>query len=86
MSRMKTLLMFAPVLVSSLPVLAQPLRAPAVPLIVHDPYFSIWSAADRLYEACPTHWTGKSNGLSCLIAAGESWESVPAIAKRGPKA
>ena len=26
------------------------------------------------------------NGLSCLIAAGESWESVPAIAKRDPKA
>ena len=26
------------------------------------------------------------NGLSCLIAAGESWESVPAITKRDPKA
>lgn len=26
------------------------------------------------------------NGLSCLIAAGESWESVPRIAKRDPNA
>jgi len=46
---------------------AGPLRAPAVPLVAVDPYFSIWSPADKLNDADTVHWTGKPNRLSSVI-------------------
>ena len=44
-----------------------PLRYPPVPLVVHDPYFSIWSFDDTLNGHWHHHWTGSSIGLGGLI-------------------
>lgn len=39
------------------------LRAPAVPLITVDPYFSIWSPDTKLNHTQTVHWTDKENSI-----------------------
>ena len=46
---------------------AQQFRPPAVPLITHDPYFSIWSMADHLNDEATKHWTGKNNSITAFV-------------------
>ena len=58
-------------------------RPPAVPLLVFDPYFSIWSFSDNLYDEPTRHWTGAKNAMVGLVRCGDNvWRFMGKIADR----
>lgn len=46
-------------------------RAASIPLILHDPYLSIWSSADHLYDQDPTHWSGARQKIRGYLSVDE---------------
>ena len=75
---MKRLAIWAIMLVTALAVSAQSaslftpyktteLRLPAVPLVVNDPYFSIWSPFDNLTDGSTRLWTDAEKPLEGLL-------------------
>lgn len=42
-------------------------RLSAVPVIVNDPYFSIWSAADKPTDRNTTHWAGEDKPVRASV-------------------
>ncbi|HEX8141156.1 MAG TPA: DUF4965 domain-containing protein [Pyrinomonadaceae bacterium] len=69
---------------------ATTLRPPAVPLVTHDPYFSVWSMADNLADDRTRHWTGAFHGMVGMIRIdgkpyrfmGQSYSPLPAAMKQ----
>ena len=43
------------------------LRLPSVPLVVSDPYFSIWSPYDQLTDGTTRHWTDDEKSIEGLL-------------------
>src|SRR5215213_7956871 len=80
------LLLFAVPAYAQQPVTSSALRPPAVPLITHDPYFSVWSMNDNLADDRTRHWTGAFNGMVGLVRIdgkpyrfmGQSYSPLPA--------
>ena len=70
---------------------AESLRPPSVPLVTHDPYFCIWSPANKLSDADTVHWTGKPNRLCGMVRIdgktyrliGKEPAAVPALPQTG---
>ncbi|MFC1633807.1 glutaminase domain-containing protein [Planctomycetota bacterium] len=40
---------------------------PAVPLVTVDPYMSVWSFSDHLYDSWPVHWTGQVHAMAGMV-------------------
>lgn len=50
------------------------LKMPATPIVVSDPYFSIWSPTDKLYESSTVHWSdAKKSVIGVLRVDGKNY-------------
>ncbi|MCU7694156.1 glutaminase domain-containing protein [Haoranjiania flava] len=62
--KQKRFFLFFLYVLSTVGLYAQTQKAPAYPLIMHDPYVSIWSFTDELNASATKHWTGTDQSLT----------------------
>ena len=62
---------------------AEPItRPPAIPLIAHDPFLSVWSTSDHLYDDWPRHWTTRIQAMCGIVRVdGNAMRFMGAAAK-----
>lgn len=78
-------------LLCCLPLVVLAFRPPTVPLVQCDPFFSVWSRADRLTDVETTHWSGALQPISVTLEVdGKTWrlcgqepKAVPALPQTG---
>ena len=61
-------------------------RPPAVPLVVNDPYLSIWSMSDKLTDSPTMHWSESPQPLTGLLRVDEKiflWMGTQPPARTG---
>lgn len=79
---------------ASVPAQPAAMNPPAVPLVAHDPYFSVWSMSERLADDWPRHWSGGVMGMAGLLwvdgkayrwcgPAGAAAQGTPVVEKIG---
>ena len=64
---MKKLVLLSLIVFKVVFLFGQDSKAPAYPLVTHDPYFSIWSTTDQLAASPTKHWTGTDHSLIGMI-------------------
>jgi hypothetical protein len=43
------------------------LRPPATPIVVHEPFVSVWSPSDNLTDTMPSFWAGQTIGMVGML-------------------
>ncbi len=56
-------------------------KAASIPLVLHDPFFSIWSSADHLYDKDTVHWSLVRHKMQGYVNVDRVWYCFMGVAE-----